>query len=261
MARAVPPSASPLVVCSMGKTGSTALTRAVAAATGERVFQVFRLDPDAAAAAEVRYRAAHPRRTPGPAPFPGALHLWESDFLTRRPPRADAPWRVIVPIREPVAQAVSAFFHASAARGRTTLDPAPARRELLAEGWLERPARWFDQEVGPALGLDVYATGEAPVATPLELGSDTVRLLVVRLEDAATTPDALGRFLGLGAPVAVPPRNAASTRGYADSYRAFVANPGLPAEALDEAYGSRYARHFYSAREIAAFRARWGASV
>lgn len=261
MARAVPASASPIVVCSMGKTGSTALARAIAAATGERVFQVFRLDPVAAAAAEARYRATHPRRSPGPAPFPGALHLWESDFLARRPPRADAPWRVIVPIREPVAQAVSAFFHACAARGRTTLDPVTARRELLAEGWLDRPARWFDREVGPALGLDVYATGEAPVATPLELGSDTVGLLVVRLEDAAATPDALGRFLGLGAPVAVPPRNAASTRDYADAYRAFFVAPGLPVEVLDATYGSQYARHFYSAREIAAFRARWGASV
>ncbi|MFM8237953.1 MAG: putative capsular polysaccharide synthesis family protein [Actinomycetota bacterium] len=259
MARAVPTGASPLVVCSMGKTGSTALARALADATGEHVFQVFRLDRVEAEAAERRYRAAHPTAAPGPVPFPGALHLWESAFLARRPPRPDAPWRVIVPVREPVAQAVSAFFHALDGRGVTTIDPASARRDLLDEGWLERPARWFDREIGPTLGIDVYAVGPAPVAMPVEVSGAGVRLLVVRLEDAATTPAALGRFLGRPGPVPVPARNEASGRRYADAYGAFVAAPGLPAAALDAAYGSEYARYFYSASEIAAFRTRWGA--
>ena len=69
----------------------------------------------------------------------------------------------------------------------------------------------------------------------------------------------LGRFLGRDGPVPVPPRNEASTRAYAAAYRAFTADPSIPDEALDAAYGSRYARAFYSDAEIAAFRARWGA--
>ena len=192
----------------------------------------------------------------GPAPFPGALHLWESAFLAGRPPRPETPWRVIVPVREPVAQAVSAYFHALHARGVTEIDPGRARAELLADGWLDRPARWFDREVGPVLGIDVYVTDRAPDPAGLELGSPTARLLVVRAEDASSVPTALGRFLGRNGPVPVPPRNEASTRAYAAAYGAFTADPSIPDEALDAAYGSRYARAFYSDAEIAAFRAR-----
>src|SRR4051794_32243285 len=44
------------LVFSMGKTGSTAVARAIADATGTHVFQVFRLEPVQLAAAEDRYR-------------------------------------------------------------------------------------------------------------------------------------------------------------------------------------------------------------
>ena len=81
----------PIVVFSMGKTGSTAVARAVQDATGDRVFQIFRLDAERLAQAERRYRdrdrAAKRRgRASGPVPFPGALHLWESEYLLRHPP-------------------------------------------------------------------------------------------------------------------------------------------------------------------------------
>jgi hypothetical protein len=44
----------PTIVFSMGKTGSTAVTRAVQDATGKPVFQVFRLDAARMGAAERR---------------------------------------------------------------------------------------------------------------------------------------------------------------------------------------------------------------
>ena len=94
----MPRTEPPLVVFSMGKTGSTAIARAIRDATGDPVFQVFRLEPERLAQAERRYRAAQPR-----APYPGARHLWESAFLLRRPPRADAPWTVVTTVREPIA--------------------------------------------------------------------------------------------------------------------------------------------------------------
>src|SRR4029077_1724323 len=110
-----------------GKTGSTALARAISDALGARVFQVFRLNADELRAAERRYRDGHPRGRPSsPAPFPGALHLWESEYLLRRPPTPEAPWTVVTTVREPVAQAVSAFFHARGQRGALDDDTAVA---------------------------------------------------------------------------------------------------------------------------------------
>jgi hypothetical protein len=243
----------PLVVFSMGKTGSTAIARAVQDATGARAFQVFRLVPDRLAEAEARYRAdARP-------PFPGALHLWESEYLLRRPPTPAAPWTVITTVREPVAQAVSAFFHGGGRRG--VLDAGSATDELvrtmLDEQWLRPPRRWFDREFAPALGLDVFAQPFDPVLGHAVVETPAVRVLLLRQESFAVAPEVLGKFLGRGGPVPVAVRNEAATKEYAAQYRRFLAAVRLPGPALDQAYSSRYARHFYADSELERFRQRW----
>ena len=82
--------------------------------------------------------------------------------------------------------------------------------------------------------------------------------MLIRQESLVAAPDALGDFLGRGRPVPVPVRNEATAKGYAESYRDFLAGARLPASVLDEAYGSRYARHFYADSELASLRERWG---
>src|SRR4051794_3894981 len=252
----------PIVVFSMGKTGSTAIARAVQDATGTRVFQVFRLEAGRLAGAEQRYRAGlehAPRPANGAVPFPGALHLWESDYLLTRPPTAAAPWRVITTVREPVAQAVSAFFHGTGRRGLLAGDPTLATLEetLLAEDWLRAPVRWFDREFAPALGIDVFATPFDPGQGHGELATPAARVLLLRQENLHAAPAALAAFLGRPAPVPVPARNEAATKEYGGRYREFLASVRLSERVLDEVYGSRYARHFYADSELERFRRRW----
>ncbi len=241
------------VVFSMGKTGSTAIARAVQDATGTRVFQVFRLEQQRLAQAEARYRA-----TASP-PFPGALHLWESEFLLRTPPSVSAPWSVITTVREPIAQAVSAFFHGSPRRG--LLHDAPSVEDLakvlVDEGWVRTAIRWFDREFAPALGIDVYNETFVPEGGYAVLSRPTARVLLLRQENLREAPEVLGSFLGSPDPVAVPARNEATAKEYAASYREFLSNVRLPAAVLDQAYGSRYARHFYADEELERFRQRW----
>jgi len=244
---------SPVVVFSMGKTGSTAIAHAVQDATGRRVFQVFRLVGDRLAEAEARYRAtAQP-------PFPGALHLWESEYLLRRPPTAESPWTVITTVREPIAQAVSAFFHGGGRRGvlaagASTDDLA---QTLLAEEWIRAPLRWFDREFAPALGIDVFGRpfdpdlGHAVITTP------SARVLLLRQESLGIAPSALSGFLGRPEPLPIPARNEAAGKEYAAQYRQFLAAVRLPDPVLDQAYSSRYARHFYADSELERFRQRW----
>ena len=243
----------PIVVFSMGKTGSTAIARAVQDATGDRAFQVFRLVADRLVEAEGRYRAsAHP-------PFGGALHLWESEYLLRRPPTAAAPWTVITTVREPIAQAVSAFFHSGPRRGllRADVSTDTLAETLLAEHWVRAPLRWFDREFAPALGIDVFAEpfdtegGYRVITTP------SARVLLLRQENLGQAPSVLARFLGRSEPVPVPSRNEATTKEYAAQYRAFLAAVKLPAPVLEQAYSSRYARHFYADSELEQFRRRW----
>jgi hypothetical protein len=247
------PGGTPLVVFSMGKTGSTAIARAVQDETGRRVFQVFRLDPERLEQAEGRYRAgARP-------PFPGAMHLWESEHLLRHPPSAGAPWTVITTVREPIAQAVSAFFHGSGRRvlpddGATT---GALTDTLLDEGWVRTPLRWFDREFAPAFGIDLLSTPFDPEVGQLVVEAPTARVLVIRQESLAAAPEALARFLGRPAPVPVPARNEATSKEYGARYRDFLASVRLPGAVVDQAYASRYARHFYADSELERFRLRW----
>jgi hypothetical protein len=250
---------APLVVFSMGKTGSTAIARAVHEATGRHVFQVFRLDGERLAHAEERYRA-NIRHSPatGAVPFPGALHLWESEHLLRNPPTPAAPWTVITTVREPIAQAVSAFFHGSVRRGipaDASVDRLTA--DLLAEQWQRAPLRWFDREFEPALGVDVLAEPFDPALGHAVIETARARVLLLRQENLDTAPEVLGRFLGRPGPVPVPARNQATTKEYGEVYADFLRSVRLPDPVLDEVYGSRYARHFYADTELTRFRRRW----
>ncbi len=254
-----------IVVLSMGKTGSTAVARAIAEATRSHVFQVFRLEPSRLAAAEARYRelgreARHRGHAVSPSPFPGALHLWESDFLTRHPPSTQMPWEVITTVREPVAQAVSAFFHAGRRRGVLCDDSSVEEltRHLVEQRWLRGPTRWFDREFAPMLGVDVYehefdtSTGYSVIETP------TARVLLLRQESFDAAPVALSQFLSLRGPVPVPVLNQASLKEYAASYRDFLDQVAFPGPVLRSAYATDYSRHFYSDAERAHFERRWG---
>jgi hypothetical protein len=253
-----------IVVFTMGKTGSTAVARAASEATGERVFQVFRLNAAHLAAAERRYRASNraasrARRDVSPAPFPGALHLWESDFLLRHMPTPDRRWDVITTVREPVAQAVSAFFHGSRRRGvlHSGSNVTALMEQMLAEHWLGMPMRWFEREFLPGLGVDVFAHPFVPGIGFALIETPAVRVLLARQENLDGAPEALRQFFKLPAAVPIARRNAAESKGYAASYRAFLRGVRLPDSVLDAAYATSYSRHFYAADELAEFRARW----
>jgi hypothetical protein len=252
----------PLVVFSMGKTGSTAIARALRDATGQPVFQVFRLEPERLAEAERRYRASHPR-----APFAGAHHLWESQYLLRRPPSERAPWLVITTVREPVAQAVSAFFHAAGQRERLTgnASGSPSVDELVAElveaQWTRPPVRWFDREFEPGLRIAVYEHAFEPTFGYGVIDTPAAQVLLLRQENFDVAPALLARLLHRREPVPVPARNEGRDRAYGERYREFLAAVRLPTEVLDRAYSSRYARHFYADSELEEFRRRWSSGL
>jgi len=129
---------------------------------------------------------------------------------------------------------------------------------IVDEGWIRAPLRWFDREFAPALGIDVFEhpfdtdRGHAVIETP------SARVLLMRQENLAAAPTVLGEFLGLGQAVAVPIRNEATTKAYAASYRDFRDHVRLPVTVRDEAYESRYARHFYADSDLVRLHERWG---
>lgn len=257
-----------IVVLSMGKTGSTAIARTAAEATGAHVFQVFRLDASRLADAETRYLqlqrdARRLGRDASRSPFPGAAHLWESEFLLRHPPTPQAPWEVITTVREPVAQAVSAFFHGARRRGSLQGDPTVVALTdtLLEQRWLRRPLRWFEREFAPALGIDVYDHPFDPSVGYSVIETPAFRVLLLRQESFGVAPTALREFLSLPRAVEVASRNEAASKEYATEYRAFLEHVAFPDPVLAATYSAPYSRHFYSDAERRRFAARWGSDT
>jgi hypothetical protein len=253
---------APVVVFSMGKTGSTAVARAVQDALERPVYQVFRLDASRLREAEARYRArpiATTARAESGVAFPGAYHLWESEYLVRHPPTPGKPWSVITTVREPVAQAVSAYFHALRQSGGLETSPTVAAltERFVAEKWVRAPLRWFEREFNRPVGVDALAAPFDPGAGYAVVETPAVRLLLLRQESFDRAPGVLASFLGLPAPVAVPRRNDGASGAFAGAYRRFLDEARLPPGLLDEAYDSPYAHHFYDTAEIAQFRRQW----
>lgn len=237
-------SGRPVVVLTPGKSASTAIEATVAAHLPDRpAYKVHWLSPAQLARSEAGYRVRH-------------RHILASHHLRRRLPTPEAPWDVIVPIREPVARNVAAFFQTGARFGHTLDDPEQAVQEMVAGRHWRMSDTWFDTEVRDTIGVDGLAhpfdrdRGWTVVETP------AVRLLVLRHEDLGAAPAALSAFLGVEIPALVR-ANVGAEKPYAEAYERFRATATFPAEALDEVYAGRFARHFWSPDELAAHRARW----
>jgi hypothetical protein len=170
-------------------------------------------------------------------------------------------------VREPVALAVSAFFQVYFVPDQ----PAPSysveqireKIESAQDSWLNWAEldQWFDNELLVASGHDVF---ERPF--PIEKGYDVfckggTRLLVYRLENMETLLDSIAELAWvLPSILHLQKTNIGKEKSYGDAYRNVVKNLKFSDAFLDRVYGSRYATHFYSATEIAAYRSRWSQS-
>jgi len=173
----------------------------------------------------------------------------------------DGPWHFVSLVRDPVARNVSQYFYAvhqwipdfdeQVAQGRLDLDEI--RTRFLEHSWSRDPSDWFDIQVRDPFGIDVYATPFPKHQGYAITEGARVRMLILRLEDLeARAAEAFWRFLRI--PNFSPVKENVSTKAV---YRQFTREITLPESYLDDVYGGRLARHFYTDDEIQAFKARW----
>lgn len=173
-------------------------------------------------------------------------------------------------VREPVAIAVSSLFYNFIPR-----NPDVDINEVADEEFAARLQRgesfsspsfhldWFDIEVKPLTGIDVYADGPFPTETGYRVyGGDMedrhTDLLVMRLEDLGRIgTSALSEFTGKEAPAELPRINTGDDTEYAARYDAFKREARLPEEWVMWQLNSQFARHFYTDQEREGFAARW----
>lgn len=252
----------PLLVYQMGKVASTSVARSLEAAGYDPVFQIHTLTEDGIGTIRARYRRHW-------AADIGGWHLWYAQHARRLVARRSTQWTVVTMFREPVARNVSAFFQSAELRHRADLDRLLARVDepdlpaTLTEDFLrlyedhDLGVRWFDDELRAVFGVDVYARPFPHDVGWQVLESPRARVLLIRFEDMRRVfPEAIDALLGCG-PLELRSENVSEGKRHGSVYRRMVDEGRLPDDYLDRMYSSRYARHFYTDEERAAFRARW----
>lgn len=130
------------------------------------------------------------------------------------------------------------------------------RRLFLAGKTHDIPLTWFDEQIKPTVGIDVYGT-PFPADGIAQYTRGNTRMLVMRSElDDREKARVVADFVGLPGFV-LTNTNISAQKEYGEANRAFRKDVRLPAEYVDKMCNSKYFNHFYSREAVAAVRQKW----
>lgn len=174
-------------------------------------------------------------------------------------------WKLVSIFREPVGRNISTFFltienffedfFRRYECGEISLEQV--LETFLREYRHEMPLQWFDKEVGEVFGIDVYEP-----AFPMEKGyqiikNGNVEILLIKMERLNDCfQEAFENFLGTRIPNLALTHITEKDPSYY-MYKEFLGKVTIPAEYLEQMYGSRFAKHFYRPEEIQDLMDKW----
>ncbi len=250
--------APPAVVFSAQKTASTAVAEALRGAEGQPVFHIHFLDEGY-------------MRTIGEALGWRELMSDEQSkdgfrslgiAFTTALMREGRRLKVVSLVREPIARNISRYFENldmlwNVKSAHERLDIGRLLAEFHQRFDHEEGLNWFDCEFSTMLGIDVYKHPFPRDKGFMKIDSGPYEVLIMRHDlDNRLKEKCVAELLG-GATISIVARNVGAEKPYANVYREFVRRLKLPEEYVDHQLGSKYARHFYSADELARLRAKW----
>jgi hypothetical protein len=176
-------------------------------------------------------------------------------------------WKIIVVVRDPIAQAISHFFLALAnaepglfkgVAYEATFQNLASRFINQFPSLLSAYENWFPSEVTPNLGINLLGS-DFDTERGYSVYSDRrYDLLLLRIElpddDMATCMNA---FLGIPNFRLGIASNAARNRFYAGHYDYFRRTIKFDRESLSAIYDKQISKHFYSEQLLTQFTARW----
>lgn len=199
----------------------------------------------------------------------GLQHIYDMVTLRREIERdPNRRWRLISLVRDPVARNIASFFQALSVnqfipgwkaryqKGDLKVEELLEKFLSLGDEYHNYPATWFDSQLKPVFGIDVY---KKPF--PYEKGfdmyeNDRFELLVIRMEDLdRCAVEAIGRLLHIDN-FKIVNSNISDEKDYRELYKAFKALP-LPRKYVEMVYESQFARHFYGTNELINFANHW----
>ncbi|MCH7680600.1 hypothetical protein IID10_14755 [candidate division KSB1 bacterium] len=195
-------------------------------------------------------------------------HLLESYFLSKKVGKVSSrpqKYKVVTLVRDPIATNISGFFQ----NADLWLPELKEQRQLdsmeikqLIERFFEEyphevPLTWFDSELKRVFDIDVFAS-EFPKSKGYHIyEGKRAEVLLLRLENLSQCAnEAFKIFLNIDDFV-LSNANDSSNKEYASIYNELKKSIDIPDSYFDLMYNSKYAQHFYSSKELGAFKANW----
>lgn len=252
----------PILVYTMGKVGTTTLTRSLAAMRlPNRVYHVHFLTPAGIANEKADYAARNLLKTKR------AEHVMRSEALLRRLNRGSFRSLIVTGVRDPVGRRVSEVFQKADWYYTDLLD---AHGQVDVERTVEflrnefdrtQPGdvfSWFHRELHPTFGIDVFDRPFDRARGYTIIEGEQARVLLFCLESLNDQFDqAITEFMGIDEPVRVVNRNRSAQKPYHDRYQEVKAALELSEETVNRIYDSPAVRHFYPEALVDTFKARW----
>jgi len=244
----------PVVIYTMGKVGSTSIANSLGNQNIHPVFHLHKLRPENIIARQKAelipkygYESAKVERD-----------LYGDIILTRKPAH------FITAVRDPLGRSISNFFQ--------ILHHYVDRPDLLRACDFARlqdiffknypcciDFEWFDLELYPVLGIDVYSIGFPANQGRQTYVNDNFKLLVLKLETAdAVKEKGIMDFLELPS-FTLSRDNESNSKEYFEVYDYFRNNVSFSHAFIDKVYSSRHVKHFYSQDEIEILKDTWKA--
>lgn len=244
---------TPVIVYQMAKVGSSAVVGALTR-SGLAVYHVHRMSARHLEQLRAGRAALEWRIPPIPVQDRVGLDLYDRVIAPRRAAR------VVTLVRNPIARNLSSYFEHLDFIWNTANAHAAVPLDELCAGFLQRythtePLTWFDDELQPVLGVDVYGV-PFPAAGHVTIRGGTFDVLILKSEAADEVKrGALSEYLGID----VAPLQRTNITGETPKgkvYREFLRRLRFTPAYVDELLNARYTRHFYSEAERAEMRKR-----
>jgi len=180
----------------------------------------------------------------------------------------DIKWRIVTLVRDPVARIISDTFQNGDRFLPHLADfTAEAAYKEVLEYLLKKfrnfneatdyVCTWFDREMKTVFDFDVFSVDFENTSSCQIYETPRADILLIKLEQLSECcRDAFAEFLGIR-DFHLRNANVSMHKPYKKTYKKVLDSIAVPPCDLEKIYSSRYARHFYSAREIADFRQRW----
>jgi len=239
---------TPVIVYQMGKVGSVSIKNSLESCGVAPVFHVHKMNPSGIHWVRHKYLVINQ--------IPWTYWLGERLFADIIHKGRTANFITLV--REPISRSISDFFE----NFGKFIDDSNYTVEELIRIFIEKAAHaipliWFDKEMKPILGIDVY---QYPF--PKEKGYHVIekgnfKLLIIKLDiDDSEKERAISEFLGIS-DFKLTRSNIAKEKSYATMYADFTKKIELPESYVEIMCNSEYTRHFYTDAEIEAIRSKW----